>query len=101
DAAKRGQFKGYYKKTVFYEAPLSDKEVARIKGMVDIRNAYQEVIAIQRHYDYDKGTFNHLLGKLNRTYDSFVKRYGYLNSAVNRNLFDSDDKYSLLASLED
>ncbi|MFS6325773.1 SNF2-related protein [Streptococcus agalactiae] len=101
DAAKRGQFKGYYKKTVFYEAPLSDKEVARIKGMVDIRNAYQKVIAIQRYYDYDKETFNHLLGKLNRTYDSFVKHYGYLNSAVNRNLFDSDDKYSLLASLED
>ncbi|MEI4320786.1 SNF2-related protein [Streptococcus suis] len=101
DAAKRGQFKGYYKKTVFYEAPLSDKEVARIKGMVNIRNAYQEVIAIQRYYDYDKETFNHLLGKLNRTYDSFVKHYGYLNSAVNRNLFDSDDKYSLLASLED
>ncbi|MFM0582944.1 SNF2-related protein [Streptococcus suis] len=101
DAAKRGQFKGYYKKTVFYEAPLSDKEVARIKGMVDIRNAYQEVIAIQCYYDYDKKTFNHLLGKLNRIYDSFVKRYGYLNSAVNRNLFDSDDKYSLLASLED
>ncbi|MCB2834145.1 DEAD/DEAH box helicase family protein, partial [Streptococcus dysgalactiae subsp. dysgalactiae] len=101
DAAKRGQFKGYYKKTVFYEVPLSDKEVARIKGMVDIRNAYQEVIAIQRHYDYDKETFNHLLGKLNRTYDNFVNRYGYLNSAVNRNLFDSDDKYSLLASLED
>ena len=101
DAAKRGQFKGYYKKTVFYETPLSDKEVARIKGMVDIRNAYQEVIAIQRYYDYDKVTFNQLLGKLNRTYDSFVKRYGYLNSAVNRNLFDSDNKYSLLASLED
>lgn len=100
-AAKRGQFKGYYKKTVFYEVPLSAKEVARIKGMVDIRNAYQEVIAIQRYYDYDKETFNHLLGKLNRTYDSFVKRYGYLNSAVNCNLFDSDDKYSLLASLED
>ncbi|MBZ4302505.1 hypothetical protein, partial [Streptococcus pneumoniae] len=70
DAAKRGQFKGLYKKTVFYEAPLSEKEVARIKGMVDIRNAYQEVIAIQRYYDYDKGEFNDLLGKLNRTYDS-------------------------------
>ncbi|MEX5397407.1 SNF2-related protein [Streptococcus sp. ZJ93] len=101
ETTKRGRFKGYFKKTVFYEAPLSEKEIARIKGMVDIRNAYQEVIAIQRYYDYDKETFNHLLGKLNRTYDSFVKRYGYLNSAVNRNLFDSDDKYSLLASLED
>ena len=75
--------------------------MARIKGMVDIRNAYQEVIAIQRYYDYDKEEFAHLLGKLNQTYDSFVKRFGYVNSAVNRNLFDSDDKYSLLASLED
>ncbi|EHI69866.1 hypothetical protein STRIC_1204 [Streptococcus ictaluri 707-05] len=101
DATKRGRFKGYFKKTVFYEAPLSEKEVARIKGMVDIRNSYQEVIAIQRFYDYDKDEFNHLLGKLNQTYDTFVKRFGYLNSPVNRNLFDSDDKYSLLASLED
>ncbi|WP_053039153.1 SNF2-related protein [Streptococcus agalactiae] len=101
EATKRGQFKGYFKKTVFYEAPLTEKEVARIKGMVDIRNAYQEVIAIQRYYDYDKEEFTHLLGKLNQTYDSFVKRFGYVNSAVNRNLFDSDDKYSLLASLED
>lgn len=101
EATKRGQFKGYFKKTVFYEAPLTEKEVARIKGMVDIRNAYQEVIAIQRYYDYDKEEFAHLLGKLNQTYDSFVKRFGYVNSAVNRNLFDSDDKYSLLASLED
>ena len=101
EATKRGRFKGYFKKTVFYEAPLSEKEVARIKGMVDIRNAYQEVIAIQRYYNYDKDEFIHLLGHLNRTYDSFVKRFGYLNSAVNRNLFDSDDKYSLLASLED
>ncbi|HEO6767440.1 TPA: DEAD/DEAH box helicase family protein [Streptococcus agalactiae] len=101
EATKRGQFKGYFKKTVFYEAPLSEKEVARIKGMVDIRNAYQEVIAIQRYYNYDKDEFNHLLGHLNRTYDTFVKRFGYVNSAVNRNLFDSDDKYSLLASLED
>ena len=101
EATKRGRFKGYFKKTVFYEAPLSEKEVARIKGMVDIRNAYQEVIAIQRYYDYDRDEFNHLLGHLNRTYDTFVKRFGYVNSAVNRNLFDSDDKYSLLASLED
>ncbi|HEO3671880.1 TPA: DEAD/DEAH box helicase family protein [Streptococcus agalactiae] len=101
EPAKRGQFKGYFKQAVFYEAPLSEKEVARIKGMVDIRNAYQEVIAIQRNYDYDKNEFNRLLGNLNRTYDSFVKRYGFLNSPVNRNLFDSDDKYSLLASLED
>ena len=101
DAVKRGQFQGYYKKTVFYEAPLSEKEVDRIKGMVDIRDSYQAVIDLQRHYDYDREVFDQALATLNRTYDTFVKRFGYLNSTTNRNLFDSDDKYSLLASLED
>ncbi|HEL0595185.1 DEAD/DEAH box helicase family protein [Streptococcus equi] len=101
EATKTGRHKGLFKKTVFYEGTLSDKEVARIKGMVNLRNTYQEMIDLQRDYDYDRDRFEGLLGDLNYQYDRFVKRYGYLNSNVNRNLFDSDDKYSLLASLED
>ena len=101
EASKRGKYKGLFKKTVFYESPLSDKDTARIKGMVDLRETYQGLITLQRHSDYDRGEFQRQLGKLNQQYDSFVKQYGYLNATVNRNLFDSDDKYSLLASLED
>ncbi|VTS12903.1 DEAD/DEAH box helicase family protein [Streptococcus pseudoporcinus] len=101
EATKTGRHKGLFKKTVFYEGTLSDKEVARIKGMVNLRNTYQEMIDLQRDYDYDRDVFESLLGDLNVQYDRFVKGYGYLNSTVNRNLFDSDDKYSLLASLED
>ena len=101
EPSKRGKYKGLFKKTVFYESPLSDKDTARIKGMVDLRETYQGLITLQRYADYDRGEFQKQLGKLNQLYDSFVKQHGYLNATVNRNLFDSDDKYSLLASLED
>lgn len=101
EASKRGKYKGLFKKTVFYESPLSDKDISRIKGMVDLRETYQALIEIQRHPDYSRSDFQVLLSKLNRDYDRFVSQFGYLNASVNRNLFDSDDKYSLLASLED
>ncbi len=101
EASKRGKYKGLFKKTVFYESSLSDKEISRIKGMVDLRETYQALIEIQRHQDYNRSDFQVLLSKLNRDYDRFVSQFGYLNASVNRNLFDSDDKYSLLASLED
>lgn len=101
EASKRGKYKGLFKKTVFYESPLSDKDISRIKGMVDLRETYQALIEIQRHPDYSRTDFQVLLSKLNHDYDRFVSQFGYLNASVNRNLFDSDDKYSLLASLED
>lgn len=101
EASKRGKYKGLFKKTVFYESPLSDKDISRIKEMVDLRETYQALIEIQRHQDYNRSDFQVLLSKLNRDYDRFVSQFGYLNASVNRNLFDSDDKYSLLASLED
>lgn len=101
EASKRGKYKGLFKKTIFYESPLSDKDISRIKGMVDLRETYQALIEIQRHQDYSRTDFQVLLSKLNRDYDRFVSQFGYLNASVNRNLFDSDDKYSLLASLED
>ena len=66
-----------------------------------MRETYQSLIEIQRHQDYSRTDFQVLLSKLNRDYDRFVSQFGYLNASVNRNLFDSDDKYSLLASLED
>lgn len=101
EASKRGKYKGLFKKTVFYESPLSDKDISRIKGMVDLRETYQALIEIQRRQDYSRPDFQILLSKLNHDYDRFVSQFGYLNASVNRNLFDSDDKYSLLASLED
>ena len=50
--------------------------------------------------DYDEGKFKQLLATLNQTYDTFKKKYGYINQAVNARVFDRDDRYPLIASLE-
>ena len=98
--SKAAKSKGLYKGIYFYETPLTDTENKRIHGMVAIKNAYQAIIDIQMTTDYDEGKFKQLLATLNQAYDTFKKKYGYLNQAVNARLFDRDDRYPLIASLE-
>lgn len=98
--SKAAKSKGLYKGIYFYETPLTDTENKRIRGMVAIKNAYQAIIDIQMTIDYDEGKFKQLLATLNQAYDTFKKKYGYLNQAVNARLFDRDDRYPLIASLE-
>lgn len=98
--SKAAKSKGLYKGIYFYETPLTDTENKRIRGMVAIKNAYQAIIDIQLTTDYDEGKFKQLLATLNQAYDTFKKKYGYINQAVNARLFDRDDRYPLIASLE-
>lgn len=98
--SKAAKSKGLYKGIYFYETPLTDTENKRIHGMVAIKNAYQAIIDIQMTTDYDEGKFKQLLATLNQAYDTFKKKYGYINQAVNARLFDRDDRYPLIASLE-
>lgn len=98
--SKAAKSKGLYKGIYFYETPLTDTENKRIRGMVAIKNAYQAIIDIQMTIDYDEGKFKQLLATLNQAYDTFKKKYGYINQAVNARLFDRDDRYPLIASLE-
>ena len=105
EATSQGAHKGHFKRTVFLEQDLTKTDQERIRGMVDIREAYTAVIDIQRNSDYDRGRFEELLQNLNTVYDNFVKRYGTINpipgrAKTNQNLFADDDKYSLIASLE-
>ena len=98
--SKAAKSKGLYKGIYFYETPLTDTENKRIRGMVAIKNAYQAIIDIQMTTDYDEGKFKQLLATLNQAYDTFKRKYGYINQAVNARLFDRDDRYPLIASLE-
>lgn len=99
-SSKAAKSKGLYKGIYFYETPLTDTENKRIRGMVAIKNAYQAIIDIQMTTDYDEGKFKQLLATLNQAYDTFKRKYGYINQAVNARLFDRDDRYPLIASLE-
>lgn len=39
--------------------------------------------------------------KLNKVYDDFVKKYGYLSNNANKNAFGDDSEYPLLTALEE
>lgn len=99
--AKRGAYSGLFKSIYFYDKELSELENLRIKGMISIKNAYQEVIDIQSSNNYPIEKFSELLNNLNCIYDKFIADYGYINSSTNYNLFSRDDRYLLIASLEE
>lgn len=100
-ASTTGKNVGLFSGTYFYKAPLSKTDVARVKGMVEIKNAYAELIDLQKNTDYAMVEFRKLLTNLNNVYDEFVAKQGYINNSANARLFETDDRYSLIASLEE
>lgn len=101
EPSKRGLNKGLFKGVHFYEKPLEPKEHDRIKGMIAIKEAYQSVIDIQSTSTYKVEEFKSRIDLLNKIYDDFVKKHGYINLPVNTRLFERDDRYPLIASLEE
>lgn len=78
---------------------VSKNNFDRFKQMIDIRNQVRYLL--QRQIDNcEDDELEEEQSKLNTMYDKFVKKYGYLNSKFNRNLFRQDADYALLVSLE-
>lgn len=101
EPSKRGLNKGFYKVVYFYEVPQEDSLRSRMLGMIALKHAYQNVIDIQLEVDYSEKHFKALLNELNTVYDGFVKKYGFINAPINSRAFSRDDRYPLIASLED
>ena len=73
--------------------------VLRQIGMVSVRNVLRELITAQVD-DRPAYEIEQLQAKLNKTYDDFVKEFGLITSSQNAKVFDNDDSYYLLGSLE-
>ena len=67
--------------------------------MIEIRDITRKLIDSQME-DAGEEEIKSLQKELNQTYDTFTKKYGLLNSTVNRRAFSQDSSYCLLASLE-
>lgn len=78
---------------------LNAKALARITGMIAIRNQAKKVIEAEMAECSD-ARLEMEQKQLNSLYDAFVKEYGYLSSPVNLRLFREDAEASILASLE-
>lgn len=71
----------------------------RIRGMIHIRDSMRKVIDLQSN-DASETTIQREQKQLNGLYDSYIAKYGLLNSRANKLAFQDDSSYSLICSLE-
>lgn len=79
----------------------NQKAVDRIKGMIGLRDVLAEVRQMQLTDGIDEAMLDNKRTELNRTYDDFVKAFGFINSDSNKRLFKDDPAWSQLSALED
>ena len=84
----------------FEPLTLSSSARARIRGMLQVRDAVRDVFRTQLA-DASDETIVEARRHLNRTYDSFVSRFGPLNARENVKAFADDPDLPLLVSLEE
>lgn len=71
----------------------------RIRGLIGIRDCVRKLIEYQTE-DYPEAMIQEAQARLNALYDSFVEKYGRINSRANSSAFSTDNAYYLLSSLE-
>lgn len=71
----------------------------RVRGMIHLRDLTRELIQAQLAGAPDEA-IHELQVELNERYDSFTRQYDLLSSRRNASVFDEDDGYYLLTSLE-
>ena len=72
---------------------------SRIKGLIGIRDCVRQLIAYQTE-DYPDTMIEAEQARLNALYDAFSAKYGIINSRANKSVFNTDNSYFLLSSLE-
>ena len=82
-----------------YEHKKNKTTLERIKGLIKIRNALNDLIKIENTNVSDEDTLPYQQN-LNKVYDEFVKKYGHVSDRANTIAFKSDSDYPLLLSLE-
>ena len=79
------------------EQSVTPKVAERIKGMLEIRDAAKALMNAQQQ-GLNENAIKKARITLNKVYDAFVKKNGFLNSPSNKTAFNGDpDRYSLFA----
>lgn len=90
----------YYDGESLETLPLKGVKKERMLGMIALREQVKSIIDYQQEESYKDEVFQAQLQTLNKTYDGFVDKYGYLSDKSNSSLFSGDDYASLLLSIE-
>lgn len=81
------------------EVPANAKKYDRIKGLIELRETLRDLITIQAQNCTDD-ELKSAQAQLEKQYDSFVEKFGYINDRQNNAVFSDDDDYNTLCSLE-
>lgn len=90
----------YRENSIMRPQDIPEKTAERMKGLIDVRDSVSELIELQLD-DASDEEIRASQARLNSVYDSFVKKFGYLNSRTNQTAFREDAGYSLISSLEE
>ena len=80
--------------------PKNKRAGERIAGMIRIRDYLTSLMALEQQDGVNESELARLRHNLNRSYDGFIQKYGYLNSLGNRQVMRDDPEWPLIASLE-
>ena len=81
------------------EVPANAKKFDRIKGLIELRETLRHLIDIQTQGCTDI-ELTSVQAQLEKQYNSFVEKYGYINDRQNSAVFSDDDDYNTLCSIE-
>ena len=85
--------------SLMYPVDLPAMTLMRIKGMIELRECVQKLIALQLD-EYDDADIKAQQAVLNTVYDKFAAEFGLISSPANNRAFNADSAYYLLSSLE-
>lgn len=80
---------------------LEGKAFERASGMIDVRDAFADLRRAQLDPMVSDEFIAAARDRLNKVYDAFVKKHGYLNSQANARVFRDDPSWPQIAALED
>ena len=90
----------YRQNSAMIKQELNQTAKNRVRGMIALRDSVQHLIHLQMDESVTDSTISQKQAELNRLYDIFTHKYGFINDRANRLAFDRDSSYYLLCSLE-
>lgn len=78
---------------------LKEKTKERVRGLIALRDVMNKLMRAEIAGD-DKDTVQGHRLELNRAYDAFVKKFGFVNDVANRRAFDRDPDAPRIEALE-
>jgi N12 class adenine-specific DNA methylase/antirestriction protein ArdC/phage/plasmid primase-like uncharacterized protein len=80
--------------------PPNDKAIARMKGMIALRDSLRKQMRLERSSYSTDVEIEGNRTRLNVLYNDFFKKHGHINNQSNRRIFLDDTEASLLQALE-